>query len=295
MADDRVIQHYGTEPLWDRVNAALSHVGLGGEHVDWPAFAPLDEFHTRGLVATRELAEALAPSAGECVLDVGCGLGGPARLLAGEHGCDVTGIDLSSEFVDVATRLTERAGLSALARFQQGDALELPFTAGAFDHVVTQHAAMNIADRSRLYTEIRRVIRPGGRFAVYDIVAGDGEPPRFPLPWAREPDTSFLLTAAQTRAAVAAAGFHELSFHDQTRVSAEWFKALLASAGPGGRAPAIGLPVVMGDEFPLMAANLAANLAQGRVGVIQLVARAGPRARHLPAHLHSVTNPDRPV
>jgi cyclopropane fatty-acyl-phospholipid synthase-like methyltransferase len=90
MADDRVIQHYGTEPLWDRVNAALSRAGLEAERVEWPAFAPLDEFHTRGLVATRELAEALAPSGGDSVLDVGCGLGGPARLPAGEHGCDVT-------------------------------------------------------------------------------------------------------------------------------------------------------------------------------------------------------------
>jgi sarcosine/dimethylglycine N-methyltransferase len=271
MGHDAVREHYGTEPLWGRVQDALRRAGLDGERVDWPAFAPLDEFHTRGLPATYELAQALEPKPGESVLDVGSGLGGPARLLAAEYGCDVTGIDLSAEFVDVATRLTERAGLSRLAGFQQGDALNLPLADGSFDHAVTLHVAMNIADRPRLYAEIRRVLRPGGRFALYDVVAGNGEPVRFPVPWSRDPGTSFLLTADETRAAVAAAGFRELTFADQSRESAQWFQALLRG-GDGAGAPAIGLPVVMGDQFPIMAANLADNLVNGRVGVVRLVA-----------------------
>jgi SAM-dependent methyltransferase len=165
MASDAVRRHYGTTPLWDRVHAALTQAGLDGEAVAWPAFAPLDEFHTRGLSATRELADALSPARGDTILDVGSGLGGPARLLAADYGCDVTGIDLSSEFVDVANRLTERTGLSAQVRFQQGDATRLPFTDAAFDHAWTQHVAMNIADRSGLYekratsVEARRTVR----------------------------------------------------------------------------------------------------------------------------------------
>jgi SAM-dependent methyltransferase len=239
----------------------------------------LDEFHTRGLPATRELAQALAPSAGDTVLDVGSGLGGPARLLAAEHGCEVCGVDLSAEFVDVAARLTARTGLADAVRFQVADALGLPFPDAAFDHAWTQHVAMNIADRARLYSEVRRVLRPGGRFAVYDVVAlaGDGGPLRFPVPWAAGPDTSFLLTADETRAAVRTAGFAEVSFLDQSALAAEWFRALVAGVrglAGGGAAPLIGLPVVMGEGFPAMAANLADNLIHGRVGVIQLVARA---------------------
>jgi SAM-dependent methyltransferase len=284
MAHDAVREHYGTEPLWGRVQDALRRAGLDGPR-KWAEFAPLDEFHTRGLVATRELAQALGPEPGDAVLDVGSGLGGPARLLAAEHRCDVTGIDLSSEFVDVATQLTQRAGLSEHVRFQQGDALNLPFADESFDHAVTLHVAMNIADRPRLYGEIRRVLRPGGRFALYDVVAGNGEPVDFPVPWSRDPGTSFLLTADETRAAVAAAGFDELTFADQSRESVQWFQALISGAGGTGGAggagatasagaPAIGLPVVMGDQFPVMAANLADNLVNGRVGVTLLVAAA---------------------
>lgn len=273
MPGDAVREHYGTEPLWGRVQEALRRAGLDGDRVPWSEFAPLDEFHTRGLPATRELAQALGPNPRDSVLDVGSGLGGPARLLAAEYGCDVTGIDLSSEFVDVAARLTRRAGLSEFVRFRQGDALHLPFGDETFDHAVTQHVAMNIADRARLYAEVRRVIRPGGRFALYDVVAGNGEPVRFPVPWSRDSGTSFLLTADETRAAVAAAGFTEVTFRDQSRESAAWFQALIDGTGGSG-APAIGLPVVMGDQFPVMAGNLADNLINGRVGVIQLVVRA---------------------
>lgn len=269
MSRDAVRQHYGTAPLWDRVQAALAEAGLDRDAVQWSAFAPLDEFHTRGLAATRELADALGPHAGDAVLDVGSGLGGPARLLAADHGCDVTGIDLSAEFVHVATRLTERAGLTTRARFEQGDATELPFADAAFDHAWTQHAAMNIADRGRLYAGVRRVLRPGGRFAIYDVVSGTGDPLRFPVPWSRTPETSFLLSAQSTRDAVREAGFEEVSFQDQTTLATEWFAALV-SGPPATRTP-IGLPVVMGPEFPQMAANLYENLREGRAGVIALV------------------------
>ena len=272
MSRDAVRQHYGTAPLWDRVQAALADAGLDTDAVPWSSFAPLDEFHTRGLAATYELADALGPDAGDAVLDVGSGLGGPARLLAADHGCGVTGIDLSAEFVDVATRLTERAGLTTRVRFEQGDATALPFADAAFDHAWTQHAAMNIADRARLYAGVRRVLRPGGRFAIYDVVAGTGDPLRFPVPWSRTPETSFLLSAQSTRDALREAGFEEVSFQDQTTLATEWFAALV-NGPPATRTP-IGLPVVMGPEFPQMAANLYHNLAEGRAGVIALVVRA---------------------
>jgi sarcosine/dimethylglycine N-methyltransferase len=268
---DRVLEHYGTQPLWDRVEVALRRAGLGDGRIDWSALVALDQFHSRGAIATRQLAQALGVAPGECVLDVGSGLGGPARLLASEHGCDMTGVDLSAEFVDVATRLTERTGLTEHVRFTVGDALDLPFADAGFDHVVTQHVAMNIADRPRLYAELARVLKPEGRLAIHDVVAGDGEPLRLPVPWAGTAEASFLLSAEETRAEVAAAGFAELDYRDETRATTEWFQALAAAPPPAGGA--LGLPVVMGPGFPEMARNLAENLAEGRVGVIVLVAR----------------------
>ena len=286
---DRVLAHYGTAPLWERVGEALDAAGLRADRIEWARLAPLDEVHVRGLPATRELAQALAPAAGDAVLDVGSGLGGPARLLAAEFGCRVTGVDLNPEFVDVATRLTERTGLGELVRFEAANALSLPFADGEFQRVITQHVAMNIADRAGLYAEIARVLAPGGRLAIHDVVARDGDPPRYPLPWASEPEASHLRSAGQTRAAVARAGFTELGYTDQTQVSADWFAAQLrpapAATAPSPSAPAgalpFGLPVIMGPRFAEMTRNLAGNLADGRLGVLQLVAErtTAPPAR----------------
>jgi SAM-dependent methyltransferase len=279
----RVRDHYGTASLGDRVQDALARAGFGEGTIDWSALAPIDEFHTGGLAATRETVAALDPKAGDRVLDVGSGLGGPARLIAAQRECDVTGIDLTPEFVEVAQRLTERTGLSDRVRFVCADALALPFDDGAFDAAITQHVAMNIADRARLYAEIRRVIAPGGRFALYDVVAGDGGSLTFPVPWARDPEMNFLLTADETRAAVAAAGFEEASFADRTDtvVQGARFWTRIVDPPPGAAPdappeppPRFDLRDVMGDDFPQLAANLRENLVEGRARVIQLVARA---------------------
>lgn len=279
----RVRDHYGTASLVERVDAALVRAGLTEGPIDWSALAPIDEFHTGGLAATREVVAALDPMAGDRVLDVGSGLGGPARLIAAQRECDVTGIDLTPEFVEVAQRLTERTGLSHRVRFFCADALALPFDDGAFDAAITQHVAMNIADRARLYSEIRRVMRPGGRFALYDVVAGSAGPLTFPVPWARDPEASFLLTADETRAAVAAAGFEEASFDDRTDTVVQgarfWARNVdpppgAAPDAPPAPSPRFDLRDVMGDDFPQLAANLRENLVEGRARVIQLVARA---------------------
>jgi len=279
----RVREHYGGVALWDRVQAALERRGLLKCVIDWSELAPIDEFHTGGLAATREVVAALDPMAGDRVLDVGSGLGGPARLIAAQRECDVTGIDLTPEFVEVAERLTERTGLSDRVRFVCADALALPFEDGAFDAAITQHVAMNIADRARLYAEIRRVLRPGGRFALYDVVTGSAGPLTFPVPWARDPETSFLLTAEETRTAVAAAGFEELSFADRTDPVVQGARFWARNVdGPPGAAPdappapepRFDLRDVMGDDFAQLAANLRENLVEGRARVIQLVARA---------------------
>ena len=137
------------------------------------------------------------------VLDVGSGIGGPARFLAATYGCQVTGVDLSEPFVDAARYLTERTGQSGQVSFQTASALELPFDDGRFDVALLQHVAMNISDRARLYREIRRVLKSGGRFATFDVVLNSGEP-HYPVPWARTPATSFLLTADATREAIEA-------------------------------------------------------------------------------------------
>jgi SAM-dependent methyltransferase len=270
-AIDGVRDHYRASGLAERLKAALTVFGPEEQRLTPEQLAPLDQFHTRGLAATAELAELAGIDATMAVLDIGSGLGGPARFLAATRGCRVTGIDLSEAFVAAARYLTERAEQSGKVAFEVGSALELPFEDSHFDTVLLQHVAMNIADRERLYREIRRVLKPAARFATFDVVSKTGEP-HYPVPWAKTPETSFLLTAEATRGLIEGAHLRTLTWRDDSELAAAWF-AKLRAAGPP---PSPNLGVVMGPEIAQAAANLGRNLAEGRLGILTAVFEATP-------------------
>jgi len=269
---DGVRDHYRATGLTDRLKTALIALGPENQRLMPQQLAALDQFHTRGLAATTELGKLAGVTAGMSVLDVGAGVGGPARFLAATYGCQVTGIDLSQPFVDAARYLTERTGQSGQVSFETASALELPFDAGCFDIVLLQHVAMNISDRARLYREIRRVLKLSGRFAIYDVVLNSGDP-HYPVPWARTPATSFLLTAAATREAIEPAGFRTLAWQDDSEAANAWFAQLRASGPP----PSPNLGVVMGPDFVQLSANLGRNLMEGRLGILTAVFEAASR------------------
>ena len=181
----------------------------------------------------------------------------------------ISGVDLSEPFVDAARYLTERTGQSGQVSFETASALDLPFDDGHFDVVLLQHVAMKVSDRARLYREIRRVLKLSGRFATYDVVLKDGDP-HYPVPWARSPATSFLLTAAATREAIEPAGFRALAWRDDTEAAKEWIAQRRASGPP----PSPNLGVVMGPDFAQLAANLGRNLLEGRLGILTAVFEA---------------------
>jgi ubiquinone/menaquinone biosynthesis C-methylase UbiE len=263
---DDVRDHYGAPGLTDRLKAAL---GPEDQQLAFPQLAALDQFHTRGLAATEDIAGLAGVGADTSVLDVGSGLGGPARFLAATYGCRVTGVDLSEAFVDAARYLTQRTGQQGQVSFEAADALALPFEAGAFDVVLLQHVAMNVADRPSLYREMRRVLKPGGRFATFDIVLEAGEA-HYPVPWARTAATSFLLTAEATREAVEREGFRTAAWRDDTALAKAWFAHMRASGPP----PAPNLGLAMGPEMMAFVANLGRNLMEGRLGVLTAVFEA---------------------
>jgi sarcosine/dimethylglycine N-methyltransferase len=266
---DGVRDHYRATGLTERLKTALTVLGPEDQRLTPQQLAAVDQFHTRGLAATVELAKLAGITADTSVLDVGSGVGGPARFLAATYGCRVTGVDLSEPFVDAARYLTERTGQSGHVSFQTASALELPFDDGRFGVALLQHVAMNISDRALLYREIRRVLKSGGRFATFDVVLNSGEP-QYPVPWARTPATSFLLTAAATRAAIEPAGFRTLTWQDDTEAAKAWAGQLRASGPP----PSPNLGVVMGPDFAQLAANLGRNLMEGRLGVLSAVFEA---------------------
>lgn len=266
---DSVREHYRATGLTERLKVALAALGPEDLQLMPQQLAALDQFHTRGLAATAELAHLAGIAADMSVLDVGSGVGGPARFLAATYGCRVTGIDLSEPFVDAARYLTRRTGQSERVSFRTASALALPFDDGEFDVVLLQHVAMNIGDRTALYREIERVLKPSGKFATFDVVAKDGEP-HYPVPWARTPATSILLTADATREAIEQAGFRTRVSQDDTEAAKAWIAQLRESGPP----PAPNLGVVMGPDFAQLATNLGRNLMEGRVGVYTAVFEA---------------------
>ena len=264
--------HYHHQGLESVILAALSAAGKDINHLKPEDLAPIDEFHIRGRKATLELARELFPKAGSRVLDVGSGLGGPSRSLALEFGCHVTGLDLVDEYCQVATMLARRLGLESKVSYLQGNAIDMPFEDAAFDFLWTQHVSMNISDKDKLYSEMWRVLKPGGKLAIYDIVEGGGGPVFYPVPWAREPTTSFLVSPRQMRNRLESVGFEILAWRDATETGRSWFRHLGEKIRTEG-SPPLGIHLLLGPDFRLMAQNQVRNLEDDRVALIEAVVR----------------------
>ena len=272
-SEAKVAGHYGRGRLEESILAAVAREGKDPENLTAGDLAAVDEFHVGGLEATQELAAHMELRAGLRLLDVGSGIGGPARYFAAEHGCAVTGIDLTEEFVRVATSLTKRTKLDRLVEFRQGSALQLPFAPNTFDRAYMIHVGMNIADKPGIFREVQRVLKPAGLFTIYDIMrTGDGAI-RFPVPWALGEETSFVATAKDYRDALQTAGFQIVQGRGRRTFAIEFTERVMARMAQSGP-PALGLHLLMGEKAPLMAANMLAMLKECVLEPVELYARA---------------------
>jgi ubiquinone/menaquinone biosynthesis C-methylase UbiE len=270
--DDSVQGHYGRKDLLEAILAALTAAGKDIGHLRLEDLAPIDEFHIRGREATLQLASLVKLNANHKVLDVGSGVGGASRYLASQFGCEVVGLDLTDEYCQVAQALADRLGLSSRVSYQQGSALHMPFDDKSFDVVWTQHAAMNIADKVKLYSEIARVLRPSGYLALYDILAGPVGPLYYPVPWARDPSISFLATPDQLHELLEGAGLKISSWNDTSEIGRAWFKEVAAKMQQQDGSPSLGFHVLLGPDFRVMAQNQVRNLNENRIVLIECVA-----------------------
>ncbi|MBT3996094.1 MAG: methyltransferase domain-containing protein [Chloroflexi bacterium] len=267
---NEIASHYSPGNLGAAIEAGLKVVTGNTRPATIDDLAPVDEFHIGSRAASVHLFDQLGLTSADIVLDVGAGIGGSSRFVAKNYGCKVTGIDLTPEFSEVGNSLNEKFGLSDLVSIQQGSALEMPFEDDSFSVVYMMHVGMNISDKAALYSEIRRVLKPGGKFAVYDVLKGSNPAAlEFPVPWATEPSSSFLATVDQMRELLTNAGFEIDVVEDRIEFAVEFFKGLTP---PAGGPPPIGLHLIIGKDTPIKIKNMVDNINNDLCGPWELIA-----------------------
>ena len=270
--DDAIARHYSSGDLASRIIAAARQVVPDLTAMTARDLAPVDEFHIGGVKATEYFLPKLGLDPGMAVLDVGSGIGGTARFAAETHGCHVTGIDLTPEYCAVATMLSAATGLADQTVFHEGSALTMPFADSRFDAAMTLHVAMNIEDKSGLYREVARVLKPGAVFGIYDILEGPaGGPLDFPVPWASAQSASHLASPEVMRSMLAQAGFTIEHEEDRRGFAIQFFDNLRQAATDGP--PPLGLHIMMGDDVKQKIANMVANVGAARCGPWEFVCR----------------------
>lgn len=267
-----VVAHYSHGALLAAILRGLAARGKATDRVDSDELAAGDEFHIGGREATSALFDQLDWRPGVHVLDVGCGIGGPARYLARHRGARVTGVDLSPEFVEVARELTLRCGLAEVVDFQVGNGLALPIPDGGVDAACLLHVGMNIEDKARLFAEVRRVVRPGGWFAVYDVMRVGADEIDYPVPWASDAGTSFVAERDTYRRLLEQAGFRIGHERDRRVFGVESFARLRASWSEGP--PPLGPHIVVGQDFATKVANLVAAMQRGFLAPTEMISTA---------------------
>ena len=261
-----VDKHYGFGGIMEKIEAGLNLASKDVNSLTVDDLAPIDEFHTRGRESTLEVAELGNLKASDLVLDVGCGLGGTARYLAKQYKCKVVGIDLTEEYISVGKKLTELVGLSNRVELRHGSALEIQYGDERFDIVWTEHVQMNIADKNRFYSEMARVLKPGGRLLFHDIFRGIGDPPFYPAPWAEDESISALATETEARSIIEQVGLEIEQWIVKVQESIEFFKRVSAQIEADGPPP-IGIHLLMGDNAKDKLQNYVRNLRENRVSV----------------------------
>ncbi len=270
-----VATHYSSGTLLAAIEAGVSAMGLTADTLSIDDLGPVDEFHVGGRTATFDLVAHLGATSDSRLLDVGCGIGGAARFIASTTGSHVTGIDLTPEYIDVARTLSAWTSLDRLVDFEVASALEMPFDDASFDGATQLHVGMNIADKASLFREVHRVLQPGARFALYDIMKmADGEV-RFPVPWASDASTSFVADLPTYRRDLEAAGFEVVVERNRGAFAAEFFTALRERTASAGGPPPLGLHVIMGSDAPTKVANMIAAITTGTLAPVELICQRG--------------------
>jgi SAM-dependent methyltransferase len=265
-----ISEHWGTGDVYARIMKAMQAASISPDAVTVEQLAPLDHFHACGFPATVELADALPIQPGHHIVDIGCGIGGPARYLAQRFGCRVSGVDITQPFVEAANRLTTLLKMERQVEIELGDGQHLPYGEAMFDGAYTQHVTMNIADRALFFGEAFRVLRPGAFFAVTEHGLGPEGSPHYPVPWSEDGSGSYLVRPADTVTYLNEVGFVDVKLEDTGAKYLQGYRRAIELAAQGALPP-LGVHVLMGQMAPEKTRNAARNIEERRTHPIQII------------------------
>ena len=265
-----ISEHWGTGDVYARIMKAMQAASISPDAVTVEQLAPLDHFHACGFPATVELADALPIQPGHHIVDIGCGIGGPARYLAQRFGCRVSGVDITQPFVEAANRLTTLLKMERQVEIELGDGQHLPYGEAMFDGAYTQHVTMNIADRALFFGEAFRVLRPGAFFAVTEHGLGPEGSPHYPVPWSEDGSGSYLVRPADTVTYLNEVGFVDVKLEDTGAKYLQGYRRAIELAAQGA-VPPLGVHVLMGQMAPEKTRNAARNIEERRTHPIQII------------------------
>jgi len=274
--EQKVAEHYAFANMVDLIREGLAKLGKTPETLTEEDLAGMDEFHIGGRKATEAFLGQLGLSKETRILDVGCGIGGACRVAVRQYGARVTGLDLTPGYVEAARALTQWLGFGDRIDFHVGSALDMPFEDSTFDVATMLHAGMNIPDKPKLSAEAARVLKPGGKFGIYDVMrTGEGDI-AYPVPWAKTAETSALETPAHYRAALeAAGGFTVIHERNRREFAMAHFEGMIAKMKAAGGPPALGQHVLMGRLRPEMVKNMMANVKNGLIAPVEIIGQKG--------------------
>lgn len=267
-----IAEHWGRGDVYALIVSALEEAGKSLHGLTVEDLAPIDHFHARGFPATVELADRLPVKTGHSVLDIGCGLGGPARYFAKRFQCTVSGIDITPAFVEAANKLTSLLGMEGQVSIEHGDGQRLPYPDGVFDGAYTQHVTMNVPDRARFFREAFRVSKPGAFFALTEHGLGSAGNPHYPLPWSMDGSGAYLTPPSETRALLETSGFEDVLVEDTGDKYLAAYKGVMGLAAQGALPP-LGIHLLLGESAPQKIRNAARNIEEGRTHPVQVLCR----------------------
>ncbi|HXD40436.1 MAG TPA: class I SAM-dependent methyltransferase [Ramlibacter sp.] len=272
-----IAKHYSRGELLSRLRAALQDDGADPDHPTMDALAPYDQFHGRGVEATRDALELMPACASDSILDIGSGLGGPARSVADRFGCTVTGIDLMPEFCEVARHLSRLLDFDKRTVFEVADATSMPFEAGSFDGAYSMNVSMNIPAKAAFYGEVHRVLKPGAWLVLSEIARGKGPDVDYPTAWAASSESSFLCTPDETVLGLKAAGFEVISVQSTLEEMLAFGARSRELVQRGEKPPHRAVMLVHAENAAAAMKNTSRGFAEGRILPIELVARRRSR------------------